>query len=266
MAVLDQRRHRRLHRVRRRRPAAAGLPRRAPGAARSAPRSRRSTRTASRSIDEVGELVITEPMPSMPVFFWGDDDGSRYRASYFEHLPRRLAPRRLDRDHLARHGGDLRPLGLDDQPPGRPHGDERDLPRGRRTSPRSSTRSSSTCRGPGTEGWMPLFVVLREGAELDDDLSAEIKRRIREQCSPAPRPERGLPDRRGPADAERQGPGGPGQEDPHRDPAGARPRAATRSPTPRRSTTSSSWRGAPERGGAGLAWARPEPPRLSPRR
>ncbi|HEX6115918.1 MAG TPA: acetoacetate--CoA ligase, partial [Solirubrobacterales bacterium] len=33
-------------------------------------------------------------------------------------------------------------------------------------------------------GWMPLFVVLREGAELDDELVAEIKRRIREQCSP----------------------------------------------------------------------------------
>ena len=38
-------------------------------------------------IDEVGELVVTEPMPSMPVFFWGDADGSRYRASYFEHYP-----------------------------------------------------------------------------------------------------------------------------------------------------------------------------------
>ena len=37
---------------------------------------------------------------------------------------------------------------------------------------------------PGTEGWMPLFVVLQEGAELDDDLTGEIKRRIREQCSP----------------------------------------------------------------------------------
>jgi acetoacetyl-CoA synthetase len=34
-----------------------------------------------------GELVITEPMPSMPVGFWGDDDGSRYRAAYFEHFP-----------------------------------------------------------------------------------------------------------------------------------------------------------------------------------
>ncbi len=37
---------------------------------------------------------------------------------------------------------------------------------------------------PDTEGWMPLFVVLREDAELDDELTGEIKRRIREQCSP----------------------------------------------------------------------------------
>jgi acetoacetyl-CoA synthetase len=37
---------------------------------------------------------------------------------------------------------------------------------------------------PGTEGWMPLFVVLREADELDDELRGEIKRRIREQCSP----------------------------------------------------------------------------------
>jgi acetoacetyl-CoA synthetase len=37
---------------------------------------------------------------------------------------------------------------------------------------------------PGTEGWMPLFVVLREGTELDDRLRDEIKRQIREQCSP----------------------------------------------------------------------------------
>jgi acetoacetyl-CoA synthetase len=34
-----------------------------------------------------GELVLTQPMPSMPVGFWGDDDGSRYRAAYFEHYP-----------------------------------------------------------------------------------------------------------------------------------------------------------------------------------
>ncbi|MEV7393284.1 acetoacetate--CoA ligase [Streptomyces sp. NPDC091215] len=38
-------------------------------------------------VGELGELVITEPMPSMPVGFWGDADGSRYRAAYFEHFP-----------------------------------------------------------------------------------------------------------------------------------------------------------------------------------
>jgi acetoacetyl-CoA synthetase len=37
---------------------------------------------------------------------------------------------------------------------------------------------------PGTEGWMPLFVVLREGAELTDDLVRRIKQRIRDDCSP----------------------------------------------------------------------------------
>ena len=36
---------------------------------------------------EVGELVITQPMPSMPIYFWNDADGSRYRASYFEMFP-----------------------------------------------------------------------------------------------------------------------------------------------------------------------------------
>jgi acetoacetyl-CoA synthetase len=36
----------------------------------------------------------------------------------------------------------------------------------------------------GTDGWMPLFVVLREGASLDDSLVSEIRRRIREDCSP----------------------------------------------------------------------------------
>lgn len=36
---------------------------------------------------EKGELVVTDPMPSMPLYFWGDDDGSRYHASYFEDFP-----------------------------------------------------------------------------------------------------------------------------------------------------------------------------------
>ncbi|HEY1317697.1 MAG TPA: hypothetical protein VGF10_10795, partial [Gaiella sp.] len=38
-------------------------------------------------VGELGELVIRKPMPSMPVGFWNDPDGSRYRAAYFEHYP-----------------------------------------------------------------------------------------------------------------------------------------------------------------------------------
>jgi acetoacetyl-CoA synthetase len=38
-------------------------------------------------VGELGEMVITQPMPSMPVAFWGDADGERYRASYFDHYP-----------------------------------------------------------------------------------------------------------------------------------------------------------------------------------
>ena len=43
---------------------------------------------AGRSVvGEQGELVVTAPMPSMPVGFWGDEDGARYRAAYFERHP-----------------------------------------------------------------------------------------------------------------------------------------------------------------------------------
>jgi acetoacetyl-CoA synthetase len=134
-------------------------------------------------IDEVGELVVTEPMPSMPVFFWGDPDGSRYRASYFEHYP-----------GVWRHGDWIEITS---------RGTAVIYGRSDSTINRSGVRmgTSEIYRAvlglddvldalvvdiprPGTEGWMPLFVVLREEAELDDELRREIARRVREQCSP----------------------------------------------------------------------------------
>jgi len=134
-------------------------------------------------IEEVGELVVTEPMPSMPIRFWGDEDGSRYRESYFEMFP-----------------GIWR------------HGDWLELTR-RGTAVIYGRSDSTINRGgirmgtseiyravlgieeivdalvvdvprPGTDGWMPLFVVMRDGAEPDDGLPREIARRVREQCSP----------------------------------------------------------------------------------
>ncbi len=135
-------------------------------------------------VDEVGELVVTEPMPSMPVFFWGDDEAqSRYRASYFEHYP-----------GVWRHGDWIEVTS---------RGTAVIYGRSDSTINRSGIRmgTSEIYRAvlgldeildalvvdvprPGTEGWMPLFVVLREGAEVDDDLRKEIARRVRSQCSP----------------------------------------------------------------------------------
>jgi acetoacetyl-CoA synthetase len=134
-------------------------------------------------IGQVGELVLTEPMPSMPIAFWGDDDGSRLRESYFSMYP-----------------GVWR------------HGDWIEITE-RGTAIISGRSDSTINRGgirmgtseiysavladddvvdalvvdiprEGTDGWMPLFVVLREGASLDDDLVGRIKKRIREDCSP----------------------------------------------------------------------------------
>jgi acetoacetyl-CoA synthetase len=133
--------------------------------------------------DQVGELVITEPMPSMPVFLWGDEDGSRYRASYFDMY-----------SGIWRHGdwieitsrGTAVIYGRSDST----------IIRGgirmgtseiyRAVSAVPEVVDSLVVDVPRQDGenWMPLFVVLREGAELNDELIAEIKRRIREQTSP----------------------------------------------------------------------------------
>jgi acetoacetyl-CoA synthetase len=133
--------------------------------------------------DQVGELVITEPMPSMPVFFWGDDDGSRYRASYFEMYP-----------GIWRHGdwieitsrGTAIIYGRSDSTINR--GGIRmgtsEIYRAVSAVPEVVDSLVVDVPKPGTEGWMPLFVVLREGADLDDELVAKIKRSIREGTSP----------------------------------------------------------------------------------
>jgi acetoacetyl-CoA synthetase len=134
-------------------------------------------------VEEVGELVVTEPMPSMPLYLWGDEDGSRYRESYFEMFPgvwrhgdwleltRRVTAVIYGRSDSTINRGGIRMgtseiyravLGIDEIVDALVV----DVPR------------------PGTDGWMPLFVVLREGAELDEELPREIARRVRERCSP----------------------------------------------------------------------------------
>ncbi len=134
-------------------------------------------------IDEVGELVITEPMPSMPLYLWGDEDGSRYRESYFDHYP-----------GVWRHGdwieitsrGTAIIYGRSDSTINRQgvRMGTSEIYRAVQAIGEVTDALVVDVPRPGTEGWMPLFVVLREGAELDEDLEAQIKRSIRERCSP----------------------------------------------------------------------------------
>jgi acetoacetyl-CoA synthetase len=135
--------------------------------------------------NEVGELVITRPMPSMPIGFWGDEDGSRYRESYFDIYP-----------GVWRHGDWIM---ITDRGTAVIYG------RSDSTINRGGVRMGTSeiyravlavpevldalvvdvaGRAGFEQGWMPLFVVMREGAELTDEVVAEIRRRIRADCSP----------------------------------------------------------------------------------
>jgi len=134
-------------------------------------------------VDEVGELVITEPMPSMPIRFWNDADGSRLREAYFEHYP-----------GIWRHGdwieitsrGTAVIYGRSDSTINRQgvRMGTSEIYRAVQAVPEVLDALVVDVPRPGTEGWMPLFVVLRSEAELSDELRDRIKREIREQCSP----------------------------------------------------------------------------------
>ena len=134
-------------------------------------------------VDQVGELVITEPMPSMPLFLWGDEDGSRYRASYFDHFP-----------GVWRHGdwieitsrGTAVIYGRSDSTINRQgvRMGTSEIYRAVQAVPEVLDALVVDIPRPGTEGWMPLFVVLEQGVELNERLTGQIKRRIRERCSP----------------------------------------------------------------------------------
>ncbi|MBB1025399.1 acetoacetate--CoA ligase [Dietzia sp. DQ12-76] len=134
-------------------------------------------------VGEVGELVMTEPLPSMPVKFWNDPDGSRYRAAYFEDFPGMWrqgdwATRRPEGPFVI-HGrsdstinrGGIRMGSADicevvDTVPG---------------VRASMVIGAELARG---EYYMPLFVVPDAGFEVDDELRESIVSEIRSKVSP----------------------------------------------------------------------------------
>ncbi|MGW6457648.1 acetoacetate--CoA ligase [Streptomyces sp. NPDC055078] len=134
----------------------------------------------------VGELVLTAPMPSMPVMFWNDSGGRRYRDAYFGHY--RVGPpvwRHGDWIEIAPHGGVVI------------HG------RSDSTINRGGIRMGTSeiyrsvlaldavvdalaldIAEPDASSRLELFVVLAAGRELDEGLKRAIAARLRTDCSP----------------------------------------------------------------------------------
>jgi acetoacetyl-CoA synthetase len=129
-------------------------------------------------VDEVGELVITRPMPSMPLFLWGDPDGERYRSSYFDMYP-----------GVWRHGDWIKITS---------RGTAVIYGRSDSTINRGGVRMGTSEIYSAVEGVdevldslvvdvderMLLFVVLRNGVSLDSSLVDALRKRLREHCSP----------------------------------------------------------------------------------
>jgi acetoacetyl-CoA synthetase len=134
-------------------------------------------------VDAVGELVITEPMPSMPLFLWGDEDGSRLTESYFEMYPGTW--RHGDWIEITERGTAII-HGRSDSTINR--GGIRigtaEIYRAVLASDEITDALVVDLPREGTDGVIELFVVLREGANLDDDLRKTLARAIRERCSP----------------------------------------------------------------------------------
>jgi len=134
-------------------------------------------------VDEVGELVITQPLPSMPIGFWGDADGSRYRDSYFDQYP-----------GIWRHGDFFRVnarggcfvLGRSDATLNR-HGiriGTAEVYRSLLCVPEIEDALIVNLDLPGGGFFMPLFVKLRAGQVLDAPLTERIRSRMRSDYSP----------------------------------------------------------------------------------
>ena len=151
-------------------------------------------------MDEVGELVCTQPIPSMPLYLWGDTEGKRYLSSYFDMYPA---------GHGRQPGGGD---GAHDMGPVWRHGDWIKLQteggciiygRSDATINRHGLRMGTSeiysaveaipevldsmvvdLEYLGKDSYMPLFVALRPGVTLDDALRGRINAAIRSALSP----------------------------------------------------------------------------------
>jgi acetoacetyl-CoA synthetase len=129
-------------------------------------------------VDEVGELVCTKPLPSMPLYFWNDPDGERYRSSYFDMFPG--VWRHGDWIRITPRGGAII-YGRSDATINR-HGirmGTAELYRAVEAEPEVLDSLVVDLEYLGRPSYMPLFVVLRDGAVLDAALLQRLKAAIR---------------------------------------------------------------------------------------
>jgi len=132
---------------------------------------------------EVGEMVVTKPMPCMPVFFWNDPDGAKYCSSYFEHFP-----------GVWRHGdwlcitprNSLVILGRSDATLNRQGVRIGTAEIYRAVDKISEIRDSLivNIERPDGSDWMPLFVAMAPGATLTDEVKTRIRQTLRADYSP----------------------------------------------------------------------------------
>ncbi len=132
--------------------------------------------------DEKGEMVCTKPFPSMPIYFWDDADGARYKAAYFERFPNVWCQgdfvSRTEREGwviFGRSDATLNPGGVRI---------------GTAEIYRQVEQFDEVVEGIVIgQDWdndtrVILFVILREGLTLDDDLVDRIRKRVRQNCTP----------------------------------------------------------------------------------
>jgi acetoacetyl-CoA synthetase len=134
-------------------------------------------------VDEVGELVITQPAPPMPIYLWNDPEGDRYRESYFDVYPG--VWRHGDWIKI-KHSGSCVIYGRSDSTINRGGirmGTSEIYSAVEKVEEVQDSLVIDIHKSDGS-AFMPLFVVLNEGTELDDDLKDKIKHSIRENASP----------------------------------------------------------------------------------
>lgn len=134
-------------------------------------------------MEEIGELVLTKPYPSMPIYFWNDPDGSRLYESYFDYFP-----------GIWRHGDYLK---ITTRGTGVIYGrSDATINRGgirigtseiyRAVDQVKEIEDSLIVDVPTQNGESstPLFVIMKEGYQLTDAIKQQVKNQIRTQCSP----------------------------------------------------------------------------------